>query len=119
MPSPEKEPRRPDIPRNLKPYFLCLLRRGERWNLTEGHEELMPQYLAYLRREMESGRMIFAGPVTDDGDIIAVAILQAATAEEAKALIDKNPGVQSGHFVPELHPCFLPGLDGVKVEYDA
>ena len=98
-------------------YFLCLLRRGARWNVTEGHEDLMPQYLAYLRREMDARRIVFAGPVTDDADLIAVAVIQAQTEQEAKTLMDENPGVRSGHFVAELHPCYLPALDGVRVEY--
>ena len=111
------KPRTPNVPRNLKPYFLCLLKKGAQWNVTEGHEELMPQYLAYLRRETEARRMIFAGPVTDEGEIIAMAILEAASAQEAQAVVGENPGVKSGHFVAELHPCYLPSLDGVQVEY--
>ena len=110
-------PRRPDVPRNLKPYFLCLLKKGPRWNITEGNEDLMPKYLAFLRRESEARRILFAGPITDGGDIIATAILEAANAEEATAAANANPGVQSGHFTAELHPCFLPVLDGVRVEY--
>ena len=117
MPPSERDPQRPDIPRNLKPYFLCLLRRGPRWNVTEGHEDLMARYLAYLRREMEARRTVFAGPVTGNGDLIAVAVLEAGTIQEATAFVEENPGVQSGHFVAEVHPCYLPGLDGVRIEY--
>ena len=117
MPSSAKESGKPDIPRNLKPYFLCLLRRGQRWNVTEGYEDLMPEYLAYLRREMEARRIVFAGPVTDDGDLIALAVIEAPTAQEAKRLVDENPGVKSGLFVAVLHSCYLPALDGVRVEY--
>lgn len=114
---PAQDSQRPDVPRNLKPYFLCLLRRGKRWNITAGHEGLMPQYLAWLRRETEARRIIFAGPMTDGGEIIAVAVIEAQTAQEAKALVDENPGVKSGHFVAELHPCYLPALDAVQVQY--
>jgi uncharacterized protein YciI len=114
---PPSKPRVADVPRNLKPYFLCLLKKGPRWNVTEGHESLMPEYLAYLRRETESRRILFAGPVTDDGEVIAVAVLQAPGAEEATAIVNENPGVHSGHFVAELRPCYLPALDGVLVEY--
>ena len=114
---PPTKSRTPDVPRNLKPYFLCLLKKGEHWNVTAGHEELMPQYLAYLRKEMESRRIVFAGPITDDGEIIAVAVLEAVNAEEAGAIVGRNPGVKSGHFVAELRPCYLPALDGVQVEY--
>src|ERR1700749_606523 len=90
--------RRPDVPRNLKPYFLCLLKKGPQWNVTGGNEELMPQYLAYLGREIEARHYVFAGPVTDDGAIVATAILQAPSAEAALAIANGNPGVQSGHF---------------------
>ncbi|HYK35575.1 YciI family protein [Alloacidobacterium sp.] len=110
-------PKRPDVPRNLKPYFLCLLKKGPRWNITEGNEDLMPKYLAWLRSETEARRILFAGPVTDRGDIIGIAVLAADTADEASAIADANPGIESGHFLAELHPCFLPALDGVKVEY--
>ena len=114
---PPTKSRTPDVPRNLRPYFLCLLRKGERWNVTTGHEDLMPQYLAYLRREMESRRIVFAGPVTDDSEVIAVAVLQAANVQGAAAIVNENPGVKSGHFAAELHPCYLPDLDGVQVQY--
>ena len=115
---PPTKPRMPDVPRNLKPYFLCLLKKGPNWNVTEGHEKLMPEYLAYLRRETESRRILFAGPITDDGDLIAIAVVEAASAQEATAVVNENPGVISGHFVAERHPCYLPALDGVSVKYE-
>ena len=77
----------------------------------------MPKYLAFLRRETEARRILFAGPVTDGGDLIGMAILEAANAEEAAAVANANPGVESGHFIAELHPCYLPALDAVRVEY--
>ncbi|HVW76886.1 MAG TPA: YciI family protein [Alloacidobacterium sp.] len=109
--------RNPDVPRNLKPYFLCLLKKGPQWNITEGNEGLMTNYLAYLRRETEARRIIFAGPITDDGEMIATAIIEAANGDGAMAVANSNPGVASGHFVAELHPCFLPALDALQVYY--
>ncbi|QNI32545.1 hypothetical protein H7849_00485 [Alloacidobacterium dinghuense] len=114
---PSSTPRRPDIPRNLKPYFLCLLKKGPRWNITEGNEDLMPRYLAFLRRETEARRILFAGPITDGGELVAMVILEAPNAEEANAVANANPSVESGHFITELHPCLLPTLDTFKVEY--
>lgn len=77
----------------------------------------MTNYLAYLRHETEARRIIFAGPVTDDGEMIATAIIEAANGDEAAAIANANPGVTSGHFVAELHPCFLPALDALQVHY--
>lgn len=77
----------------------------------------MPKYLAFLRRETEARRILVAGPVTDEGNLIGTAILEAANIEEAVEVANANPGVGSGHFVVELHPCFLPALDALRVEY--
>ncbi|HZD47189.1 MAG TPA: hypothetical protein VE178_00470, partial [Silvibacterium sp.] len=108
MSSASGKPRTQDVPRNLKPYFLCLLRKGPQWNVTEGHEDLMSRYLTYLRREIEAHKMIFAGPLTDDGELIAVAVLEDTSVQEAMARVNENPGVKSGHFAAEVHPCYLP-----------
>ena len=57
-----------DVPKNLRPYFLGLLRRGPRWNEIEGPEaaELLPRHLAYLREQSEAGRYKVAGPVLNE-----------------------------------------------------
>lgn len=77
----------------------------------------MPKYLAFLRQQTESRRILFAGPVTDGSDLLGLAVLEAASAEEASAIANANPGVESGHFLVELHPCLFPALDDVQVEY--
>ncbi len=68
-----------DVPRNLKPYFLGLLIKGERWNDTEGEQaaELMQLQLAFLRSQMESQRYLVAGPVLDEGRLAGVMIIDA------------------------------------------
>ncbi len=109
--------RRPDVPRNLKPYFLCLLRKGARWNEPEGSEALMPAQLAFLREQLESGRYRVAGPVTDDGEIVGVSIIEAPTLEAAQSLADQDPGIQTGRLTAEMHPVFLTSLDAVRTEY--
>ena len=73
-----------NLPRNLKPYYLALFRPGERWNQTEGAEELPSQQLAFLRAQFESGVYRAAGPVTDGGAISAMAIIEAESLEAAK-----------------------------------
>jgi uncharacterized protein YciI len=108
-----------NVPKNLQPYFLGLLRKGSRWNETEGHEaaELLPQHLAFLREQIEQGRYVVAGPVTDETDIVGMIIVKAASLEDALALTSQDPGVLSGRMGVELHPMLLPALDGVRVGY--
>ncbi len=116
MPAKPAPPR--DVPRNLKGYFLCLLRRGPRWNETNDSPELMLEHLAFLRVQLEARRFLMAGPVVDEADdLVGIAILQAESAEAALALAEEDPGARAGRLKMEVRPVFLPSLDPVRVEY--
>jgi len=108
-----------DVPKNLKPYFLGLLRRGPRWNEIEGPEaaELLPRHLAYLREQSEAGRYKVAGPVLDESEFAGVLLIFAEALEVATALAENDPGVRAGRLAVEVHPVLLPALDGVQALY--
>ena len=110
-------PRIENLPRNLKPYFLALFRPGERWNHTEGAEDLPAKQLAFLRAQFEAGVYRAAGPVTDGGAISAIAIIEAENLEVAKIVAEQDPAVVAERLVVEVHPALLPGLDAVRVDY--
>ncbi len=113
-------PSRPPIqnlPRNLKPYFLALFRPGERWNQTEGAEDLPVQQLAFLRTQFEAASYRAAGPITDGGAISAMAIIEADSLEAAKQIAEQDPAVVAERLQVEVHPALLPSLDMVRVEY--
>jgi len=113
-------PSRPPIqnlPRNLKPYFLALFRPGERWNQTEGAEDLPARQLAFLRAQFEAGVYRAAGPMTDGGAISAMAIIEAESFEAAKQIAEQDPAVIAERLLVELHPTLLPAMDAVRVEY--
>lgn len=122
MPENSQAPRIADVPRNLKPYFLCLLRKGPQWDVTLGHEDLMPLHLAFIRRHTENGTIVFAGPAlghTQDpsDDVTGITILRAENLETAQVLASQDPAVQAGRLIAELRPVFLPSLDDVRVDY--
>jgi uncharacterized protein YciI len=106
-----------NIPSNLKPYFLALFHPGERWNQTEGAEDLPAQQLAFLRTQFESGIYRAAGPITDGGAIVAMAIIEAESLEAAKKTAAQDPAVVAERLVVEVHPTLLPALDALRVEY--
>ncbi len=108
---------RPDIPRNLKPYYLCFLLKGEHWDEPEGAEGLMAAQLAFLREQIEWHRYKLAGPVTDGGDIVGFSILEAANPEAALALAQQDPAVAAGRVTVRLLPAVLPSLDGIKIDF--
>jgi|SRR5689334_5236292 uncharacterized protein YciI len=109
-----------DVPKNLKPYFLGLLRRGPRWNETEGAEaaELLPRHLAYLREQSEAGRYLAAGPVVDESELAGVLLIAAESLAQAQAIAQADPGVRAGRLAAEVHPVLLPALDGVRAIYN-
>ncbi len=106
-----------NIPRNLKPYYLCFLVKGARWNETEGGEDVMAAQLAFLREQVEWRRYKVAGPVTDGAEIVGFSIVEAASAEAALALAKQDPAVVAQRVSVRVLPAVLPALDGLKVEY--
>jgi uncharacterized protein YciI len=110
-------PRIENLPRNLKPYFLALFRPGERWNQTEGAENLPAQQLAFLRTQFEAGTYRSSGPMTDGGAISAMAIIEAESLEVAKKIAEQDPAVIAERLVVEVHVTLLPAMDAVRVEY--
>ena len=75
----KEKPRMKDIPRNVEPYFIALLLKGERWNDTQGADvaDLVPRQLAFIREQVEAGRYLLAGPITDDGPLVGISIIAA------------------------------------------
>ena len=110
-----KRPR--NIPRNLKPYYLCFLIKGARWNEVEGGEDVMTAQLAFLREQVEWKRYKVAGPVTDAGEVVGFSIVEAASAEAALTLVNQDPAVVAGRVAVRILPAVLPALDGLKIEY--
>jgi uncharacterized protein YciI len=114
---PSSKPRIQNLPRNLKPYVLALFRPGERWNQTEGAEELPVQQLAFLRTQFEAGVYRAAGPITAGDGISAMAIIEAESLEAARGAAEQDPAVVAKRLVVEVHPALLPSLDAVRAEY--
>ncbi len=106
-----------NIPRNLKPYFLCFLVKGERWDDPAGADTLMPAQLAFLREQIEWHRYKVAGPVTDGGEIVGFSIVEAADADAALALAQQDPAVTAGRVAVRILPAILPSLDSLKIEF--
>ena len=115
----KERPRTRDIPANVRPYFLALLYRGERWNDTQGPEvaDLVPRQLAFIREQVDAGRYLLAGPITDDGPLVGISILSARTQAEALAIAQADPGVQAGRIRVEIHAALLPSLQDLKITY--
>jgi uncharacterized protein len=117
--SPKEKPRTKNIPRDVEPYFIAFLLKGDRWNDTQGPDvaDLAPRQLAFIREQVQAGRYLLAGPITDDGPLVGISIIAADTTAEALAIANADPGVQAGRLRVEVHPAFLPSLKALKINY--
>jgi uncharacterized protein YciI len=105
------------VPKNLCGYYLVLLKKGPRWAPGDPPGDLMARHLGYLRQIIEQKKCVFAGPMLDDGPILGLCILVAASVRAAEALMAQDPDVLEGRAIAEIHPTLLPSLDGVTVRY--
>jgi uncharacterized protein YciI len=117
--TPGEFPQGANIPKNMRPYFLCLLERGEKWTPVQFADPAMQEHLAYIREQVEAGKFVVVGPALDQGRIGGVAIINATSIEEAQKIANADKMVQSGHLVAEIHPVMLADLSALHIEYPA
>ena len=110
-----------DIPKNMKAYFVATLVAASEPKTLPKEEAggLTYQHLAYIRSQVEAGKYLVVGPFTDNGKIRGMAIVSAASMDEARRILEADPMVTSGQMTIEIHPAVLPDLSGVKTDYPA
>ena len=117
--TPGEFPQGANVPRNMRPYFLCLLEKGEKWAPVQFADPAMQEHLAYIREQVEAGKFVVVGPALDDGRVRGMAIINATSMEEARKIAGADKMVQSGQLVVEIHPVMLEELSGLHIEYPA
>jgi len=117
--TPGEFPQGANIPTNIRPYFLCLLEKGEKWAPVQFADPAMQEHLAYVREQVEAGKFVVVGPALDQGRFGGMAIIHASSIEEAQKIVSGDKMVQSGRFLVEIHPVMLVDLSGVHSEYPA
>jgi uncharacterized protein YciI len=120
--TPEASPQASYIPKNMKPYYLDILMLKDKPDtaIPEGERgQWMQKHLAYIRSQVEAGKFVLAGPLTEENRIRGIAVIKADSPEEAQRIASADPLVQSGHLVVEVHPILLEDLASVKFDYPA
>ena len=89
-------------------YYVGFLYRGPKWTpeQTPETEALQKGHMANIQRMAEAGKLLVAGPFTDNGDLRGLYVFKVATLEEAQALAAADPAVQAGRLRLEFHPWF-------------
>jgi uncharacterized protein YciI len=108
------------IPKNMARYQVVFLVPGERFSVAMDSAAafaLTAKHLEFIKQMLEKRVFLLAGPFLDGGRIQGMAVVVAATPEEARRIVAADPEVAAGRVAVEVHPAMLPNLDGVKVVY--
>ncbi len=89
-------------------YYVGFLYRGPKWTPEETPEtrKIQEGHMANIQRMGAAGKLVIAGPFTDNGDLRGLYVFRVASAEEAKGLVESDPAVQAGRLRFELHPWY-------------
>jgi len=86
--------------------YLVSYRPGPAWVAGKPlAEQPLREHGRYMLGLYTKGALKFAGPFTDDAG--GAAAFEAASAEEAQAIVAADPAVSSQVFLAELHPWAL------------
>jgi uncharacterized protein YciI len=89
-------------------YQVAFYRKGPAWtpSTTPEHQKLQQGHMAHIGKMADSGKLLVAGPFTDNGDLRGMLIFRVESPEEARALAEQDPAVKAGRLVLEWHPWF-------------
>jgi len=93
-------------PPELASYYFVLLTRGPEWTAekTPATEKIQAAHLANITKLHDAGKLVLAGPFTDDGNWRGIFILKTSSIEETKSLVENDPAVQAERLTYEIHP---------------
>jgi uncharacterized protein YciI len=89
-------------------YYIAFLYRGAKWTPQETPEtkKIQEEHMANIQKMAASGKLVVAGPFTDNGELRGIFVFQGVSRDEAEQLAANDPAVQAGRLRIELHPWF-------------
>ena len=85
------------------PYCVVVLKKGAQYGTADAEKIIWE----HGRRNMTlqaDGLLPIVCPVVDGSEVAGIGIF-TVDADEARRIMDDDPGVQAGVFTYELHPC--------------
>jgi uncharacterized protein YciI len=91
-------------------YLIHPLRHEFFENPTPGEEEAMDAHYQYLKKAVEQGYVVMAGPCLDE--TFGIVILRVENEGQAREFMLNDPCVQSNVMMAELHPMKISLMKG-------
>lgn len=99
----------------MKKYYFVFLNSvtGAKELDSSKMAEIQAGHLANIGKMFDEGKCKLAGPFMDKDPMRGILILNVATEEEARKLMDNDPAVINGYLDPVIRPWYGPA--GLKV----
>ena len=112
--SQQKQETKTEPAHKMIEFHMALLKRGPKWTAEQNAEtkRLLDQHVEYVTSLLDSGKVVIAGPLTDNGEVGGVFVFRAKSAEEAKAWAEADPTVATGWRIAEMHPWWSEDIFG-------
>jgi len=83
--------------------FVCIFTRGAQWQTGKPvFEQALGPHVEYMKGLKRAGTLLAAGPFLDDRG--GLAIVSAASLEQAHEIFGQDPAVATQVFAAEVHP---------------
>ncbi|HMV51057.1 MAG TPA: YciI family protein [Blastocatellia bacterium] len=105
----EEYKKNPKVSMTMAKHHFVLLKRNAK-SMEGSADELQKLQLAHLwnvRRLLDEGKAVAAGPVANAGDLAGIFVFATESMEEAKAWAENDPMVKAGRLTVEIHPWFV------------
>lgn len=91
----------------MKKYVVAFLKKGPNRNQDSATAaQLQRAHLDNIESLANMGKLVVAGPFTDNGELRGIYVFNVETIEEAKKLTETDPAVKAGRLEMELHPWY-------------
>ena len=89
-------------------YVVGFFHKGPNWTAeqTVVWGRMQEGHLANFQKLGEAGKLIVAGPFSDNGELRGMLIFKLESVDEARKLMDADPTLKAGRLTLDLHPWF-------------
>jgi len=74
---------------------------------TPEEDRIVSEHFAYLKRYTEQGTLVFAGRTTEADRTFGIVVLEVASEDEARKIMENDPAIKGGVMRGELFPFHI------------